>query len=136
MTTEQLIERLEKLEGPCRKTDALIWKACFSIKYDEAFWLVRGMQDRQLTNEQKDESARQILASRGPKFTSSLDAADTTWPEDWRWAKMELRGDGQYAVLGARAAPPYRSASGVHKDHRIALCIAALRAQMMEESEG
>lgn len=132
-----LVERLRKLEGPCRETDARIELSRRSFLFGAATvagfaiasdgWLVRG--DEQF---------------RAPAYTASIDAALTLVPEGWAWRVML---DGTKLTPRAELAEPVITDFGPGVGLRaqvcgatpaIALCIASLlaRASAQKEKEG
>ena len=126
-----LIARLEKATGPCRKLDLAI---SFAINYREAFtgairaeWSV--MADE--INVYDATGRRRILdpAQFVPQWTRSLDAAVSLVPEGFEWSRhrgangkmtMQVDGPGPIGCHGQGATPT------------IALVIAALKARMQK----
>lgn len=112
MSDLTLIERLEKLDGPCRECDAEIAE-------------LLGIQAWEYVK--SGFGSKEIIA---PSFTDSIDAALTLVPDGWElWTAFYL--NCQYEVCFH--IPDETSASttshGEHKYFAIAICIAALRAK-------
>lgn len=128
MTTAELIEKLERADGPSRELDAEIAQT-LSLPWDYAAdWGPRG-RDIQVAH----------------RYTASIDAALTLVPEGWRIAGFVEYGHGMkwkgriYCALVpsdlSHLPRTYaaHSAAAVRCDHAatpaIALCIAALKAK-------
>jgi len=124
MTHDELAERIEALEGPCKETDAHIRRAILGkpnawveqSRFNGAWCVFDGT---------RDAKGRWRLANDGGSkpFTASLDAAMALVPEGWdytiRKRHVELRHPVQRAFdTGATGATP-----------ALALCAAALRAR-------
>jgi hypothetical protein len=111
----ELIERLEKAEGPSNMLDFMIFKALGWGDHDE-YW-TRG-----------DERYEKC---RPPYYTSSIDAALTLVP-DMTEFKLEREVDygGHYNYAWVEGAERQK-----HEHLVIALVIATLKARMQRESE-
>jgi len=113
--TEELAERCEKATGPLRELELDIHETLFGRGYT-ANWF-------------------QTDGSRVPRYTASLEAAMTLVPEgcqEWHCGRNIKTGKGQAYLLNPATmrAPIY-----VHAETpALALCAAALRATLKEES--
>lgn len=133
-----LIEKLEGLEGPDREVDAEIfemepeWREAFSAE------CLDSLSDREIC---------QKAARHAPRYTASIDAAMTLVPEGWRFG-IEQGGqfdgedipeawcwpwDSSFDPDWQNGQQGYRDASDGKRacapTPAIALCIAALRAR-------
>ncbi len=116
MTITALIDRLEQLEGPDREADAAIAVTLPGAKHAD------------------------VLSCAGcrcaPRFTESIDAALTLVPEGLEWhvaGPNKRHGNGQ-AWAGVFGEPFVGSENdSFAATPAIAICIAALRAQAMED---
>jgi hypothetical protein len=128
-----LIERLEKAEGPSRDLDAEI---ADSVK----FWPPRfdrvdyGGKDRRWHDDRHGHSQ----SIDAPAYTASLDSAMTLVPDGW-WCEAHIRPDAPGVVLWQFPLPcqrvpaerPYQIAG---RTAPLALCIAALKARQTTAS--
>lgn len=128
MTAAELIalaERVERLQGPCRETDA---------KIAEAIGLCIG------------RCGGHPQDGRLPHFTSSLDAAMSLVPERWRnwssdssvkgWTRWMLAGPRNRWIVsetGEREAGNDWYQQGIARTPALALTAAALRARAAME---
>lgn len=108
MTTEELIEALEKAEGPSRELDEEITRV--------AIW--------------RNKVDRSVPVDR-PRYTASIDAALTLVPEQYDMISFRSDPSGSGWELGEFTGGEYIKHSEGSTDGlwAIALCIAALRAR-------
>lgn len=111
-----LIERLEKATGPDREIDLAIYRAEFP---HPAVGLPKRNQD-------------EYDRARGPRYTSSIDAALTLVPEGCKWEASSYPKNGA-AWVGPFKAPVQQFT--VAATPAIALCIAALKARLFIPNE-
>lgn len=133
-----LAERVEKLSGPCRETDAHIWCALNGKRYmghNRAY----GSEETQIEFTEPPKRTRRVSGGRGlphaARWTASIDAAMTLVPEDSFW-RVGHDGDGPdpamfKAVVSVQKegeiAISFRMATA--ETAALALCSAALRAR-------
>lgn len=84
-TLLSLADRCEKLTGPCRETDCLIFEAGHRLLTPER----RSTIDGEPTGEYFDLDGNQ-LPERAPRYTESLDATMTLKPEGYSFALGDL----------------------------------------------
>lgn len=120
MTREELIEALEKAEGPGIVFDAEIYCATHDDCERDGRAVILRCSD---TGHKKTKFAP-------PAYTSSIDAALTLVPDGYRWLVHGSRHGGK---PGATMGIGKHSFVSEHKFPAIALCIAALKA--MEQSD-
>jgi len=144
----ELAERVERLQGPCRETDALIWCALHGKRYigHNPAWQAYG--DSPLTQVEFTEPPKRTRLVSGRDlphalpWTASLDAAMTLVPQRWNWmagnrnhpAARAYVENGQPAFLGyGHARNPARLwFEVVAATPALALCAAALRSRAQE----
>jgi len=124
-----IIERLEKAEGPSRELDAEIWERLGLVDEKHcARW--RAMDGR------KDLTRERFVRAWAPEFTESLDAALTLVPEGWSWKLVHEPHDGLYRVV-MRQAPRLEIVALAYVVTKatpaLALCLAALKARQQEK---
>ena len=124
MTPDDLITRLEALEGPCRETDALVNAYCHD-------WPAKEFQSYAYT------------VHSNPRVTASLDASIALFEKmlpDWQIASMGEVGvtqgpSGWYACLLDLNNPVDSDDVITHKHAAIALLIAMFKAKALEAKE-
>jgi hypothetical protein len=136
---DELIERLEKLEGPDRELDAEI---AVAVQRPRAGWLYTATRLSEFGTrddgfpfpdnwfvliERTDCPGVGHQYFRPPAYTASLDAAMTLLPAGWYGC---LDGIGSHCT-SARFGPPTdgEECGADHASPAIALCIASLRAR-------
>lgn len=140
---EKLIERLEKLTGPCRKTDANIAEF---LGYSLASYFaapVNGEHPWYAPVPPEKEGDDDFIAERVtlPRFTSSIDAALTlvtnglAWACAPHWDEREHRLYKPYDGRDPKHRQHWPEWQGIHKHDAIALCIAALKARAALEKD-
>lgn len=114
MTIDELIDALEKAEGPSRELDAEIAGAFgWAVLSSFTGGIYRAAPPGKI-------DCRPL-----PDFTSSLDAALTLVPEGWIWS---VSSSGCVWVMPSDDVEGQIVVSGI-ADPIIALCIAALKAR-------
>lgn len=103
---KELIERLEKAEGPDRNLDAMI------------HWQIKN-------------GVGVGAAQDAPHYTASLDAAMTLVPSGYQW-DMTAYGSGAHASVGG--TKKFGTAHDA-KTPALALCIAALHSRSVEPAK-
>jgi hypothetical protein len=130
MTITDLIEKLEKAEGPNYRLDIEIFKF-FNPEYAD---YVEGRGGLVHVNDGEDQ--RVLSNVRAPNYTASLDAAvalaESALP-GWRNSSIKT-DDGEYAAYAwlPGADGPFRvetHAEHIKSSRAIALCLAILRAK-------
>lgn len=116
MTTDELIDALEKAAGPSRELDAEIARADGWIM-TLGGWIGQG-KIRQIGPDDRDQYA--VL----PSFTSNVDAALTLVPAGRRLYLTVLE-TGRAKATCVDATPVFVA----HPNAAIAVCIAALKAR-------
>ena len=132
MGIEELIEKLEKAEGPSRELDGLIFKATQEQPGD--VWeeitshdIVSGdLVDVWHRRDPLDTVAFEVP----PRFTSSVDAALTLVPEGVEYGISTIY-DQAFVEVGLNCGEAGGPWSATRKDRNvpIALCIASLKAR-------
>ena len=128
---EDLIQRLEKAEGPDRELDAQIYASIGAVASEvvdpiigtEIVWIFNGS------------------IGHPPKFSASLDAAVGLVPEGWVLDHLgdDAAGTPAYMrFMGAQATVSNgkQFGEGMAPTRPIALCIAALKARAQASEEG
>lgn len=127
MTLLELADRVETLTGPCRETDAEIWRAC---EYDTFVWW-EAAERASFSRNSTEEHRQSVIAARAkaaaPRYTASLDAAMTLVPAN-HWVRQyyddfgvqaeAMCGKATHSAVMVRGATP-----------ALALTAAALRAR-------
>lgn len=134
---KDLIERLEAAAEGSRELDARIWqlvdpKAASAAAYDG-----RAFSNRDWTEEEKARKSAARVQQIAPHYTTSIDAALTLVPENWRLGEVtrDVDFDGpekSYGVSIERldAVGNYAgNEAAAHDIFALALCIASLRAR-------
>lgn len=118
---QDLIERLEKANGPDRELDGAI---ALSLG-----WTYQKMKGDKRAYYRKPGVTDCYLRATVPEYTSSLDAALTLVPVDLGWDAGQF-GDISYATVWSddRTCPQDRYQVEAASP-AVALCIAALRAR-------
>ena len=114
MTTAELIEKLERADGPSRELDASIQRAFAGSPSDHWFADHKGVWV-------SDDSA--------PRYTASIDAALTLVPEGALWSAEAWDTNGVYPAHVRASAWVLGAPRGYAATPAIALCIAALKAK-------
>ena len=99
MTTDELIARLEGLEGPCRETDAMVAVAFFprNVTADDSIYAkVPTRHDKCELGTFWKISRSGMSLHTADRYTESLDAALTLVPEGWRVYSLQQQNDGKW----------------------------------------
>lgn len=131
MSLNELAARVEALQGPCRKTDAAIFRAIdaplpaefagkkIALTFDEArsaFFM---------------EMGDMVVRYEPPKYTASIDAAMTLVPEGCEWmleTDYQRRGDPITANINWLDVDGIEHSWATGHSPALALCAASLRA--------
>lgn len=131
MTIEELIERLEKADGPDRELDAAIAVAAFVTRATDDDLVYARPRD---PGHDATQPGHFFIVTRSgaqavpaPLYTSSIDAALTLVPDGWR---------AQIDTLNVSAPEPRKFHVRHAQNPVIALCLAALRARAQQEKQG
>lgn len=135
-----LIAKLEQCEGPDRHLDSLIWAEVDDrdvITHTDGRLMARSRRPPHDTCLLHPEMHKPPL----PKFTESLDAALTLVPEGWAFHRLHQYFNNRNPAWGyggelrCFAQPDIGLAVGESRNSpALALCIAALKARTVEES--
>lgn len=125
-----LIERVEKLNGPCRETDAIIDQLMGRVP-DGAFRPCAAI----------DVGTWALAAQNGywtsDRYTASVDAALTLLPAGWLWDAGFSKHVPHVARVWPGPRPPHNGfyVGECDSNRAIALCLAALRALSSQGGE-
>lgn len=131
---EELIQKLEKLEGPDRYADEAIALARGLVPEGDG-WVKSGPQTWH-KNLRWEPGCKFDASYQPPNYTASLDAALTLVPEGWGWLIDGGHPPAGYVVELDEGKLPPKQITGIHKSPAIALCIAALKARAHKGGEG
>lgn len=136
MTLSELIDALEKTEGPSEQLDVEIWRLIraplfCSNPLDIGVWTNGGSKFVSFHNEWSKNEGRDKRTDVLESYTSSIDAALTLVPEgfyldlhDWTWAEEPAWCASLQSVTGERRHISQKGATA-----SLALCIACLKAR-------
>ena len=125
----ELIERLEKAEGPDAELDKCIMMAVDYKEYERRWWAARpdDIAARYMSKDQQKQMAEDNWIA--PPYTASIDAALTLAPEGLDWRIDTMTGLPGAIVCQPNAWFSHKTAPRMHhgKSPALALCIAALK---------
>ena len=127
MTTAELIEKLERADGPSRELDEAIYELMGGCNHKRTkYYAVQSDTGVTCLDCGKDTYG----AKYAPSYTASIDAAMTLVPEGFRWALGCNGIDSGHPVGTASVFSPEGAMfKGSGATPAIALCIAALKAK-------
>ena len=124
MTTAELIEKLERADGPSRELDEAIYELMGGCNHKRTkYYAVQSDTGFTCLDCGKDTYG----AKYAPSYTASIDAAMTLVPEGWSYTVAWLHRNGRATVAMFHAKLNEQRAES--QTPAIALCIAALKAK-------